>query len=99
MPCQPARRCSLAGAAEQSALQARVRRVGAEPDGEKGCCEVIAGDRALHRAVHLHLEARARLVDVWPSTQKRASLPLQKIFLYFGGFTTIYVTWLPCVAG
>jgi hypothetical protein len=31
-------------------------------------------------------------VRLWPSTQKRASLPLQKIFRYFGGFTTIYVT-------
>src|SRR5262245_34582422 len=54
---------SLAGATEQAALQVRIWRVGAEPDGQKGGREVIACDRTLHRAAHPHLDAGTRLVD------------------------------------
>src|SRR5215813_9481300 len=55
--------CSSDLATEQAALQVRIRRVGAKPDGQKGGREVIARDRALSRAVHVHLDTGTRRVD------------------------------------
>jgi hypothetical protein len=37
--------------------------VGAKPDGKKSGGEVLAWDRALHRALHVHLDAGLRLMD------------------------------------
>src|SRR5262249_22795954 len=53
---------SAAGAPEQSRLQARVRRLGTQPDGQQRPGEVLPGDRALHLAIDVHLNARVRLV-------------------------------------
>src|SRR5262249_21010158 len=59
----PARSWSSAtGATEQPRLQAGVRRLGTQPDGQQRPGEVIPGDRALHLAIEVHLNARARLV-------------------------------------
>src|SRR5262249_18359841 len=53
---------SVTGATDQPRLQTRVRWFGTQPDGEKRFGEVIAFNRALHRAIDVHLDARARLV-------------------------------------
>ena len=50
---------SAAGAAEQPGLQAWIRWLGVQPDGEKRPGEVVPFDRPLHRAVHVHLDTRA----------------------------------------
>lgn len=51
-----------AGAAEHACLDLRIRRLAAEPDGEKRLGEIVALDGSLHRTVHIDLETRARLV-------------------------------------
>src|SRR5215471_17152796 len=53
---------SAAGTTEQPLLDAGVRRLGTEPDGEKRFGEIIPVNRALHRAIDIHFDAHARLV-------------------------------------
>jgi hypothetical protein len=53
---------------------------------------------AIHRAGHANGDDVARrLLRLSFSSAARYSITI--VVPYFGGFTTIYVTWLPCVVG
>src|SRR5512137_152628 len=52
---------STAGTPEHSGLDFRIRRISPEPDRQKRLGEIIALDRSLDGAVHIHLDAHAWL--------------------------------------
>jgi hypothetical protein len=95
MPCDNAPMTSGAGVFPSTDV---IRRRPSEPYGHE---HASLGNRSWLCKRRDSLTAVVSRSTLEKSSVRRyhGRVPLRKIVLYFGGFTTIYVTWLPCVVG
>lgn len=95
MPCDNAPMTSGAGVFPSTAV---IRRRPSEPYGHE---HASLGNRRwlCTRRDSLTAVVSGSTLEQASVWRCHGSVPLQKMVRYCGGFTTTYVTWLPCVVG